>query len=117
MVDLDLQSRLSSFFLKINEKENVEDGVLELVSIEHSKFRTRPINLGIEKAGKAGLIPFGINYMIMVYSGKVTSWRPLALYSRIITEPAINRDYEYVVCDTPPELFPPTMCGSTQLII
>lgn len=82
---------------------------LKLVSIEHSKFRTRPINLGIEKAGKAGLIPSGINYVIRVYSGKVPAWRPLALYLRIITEPAVNRDYEYVVCDTPPELFPPTM--------
>jgi chromosome partitioning protein len=81
MVDLDPQSRLSSFFFKIKEIENVEDGVLELVSIEHSKFRTRPINLGIEKAGKASLIPSGINYMIIrVYSGKVPAWIPLALY-------------------------------------
>jgi len=71
MVDLDPQNHLSSFFLKINEIENIEDGVLDLVSIEHSKFRTRPVNLGIEKAGKVGLIPSGINYMIRVYSGKV----------------------------------------------
>jgi chromosome partitioning protein len=111
MVDLDPQSHLSSFFLKIDEIEKVEDGVLELVSIEHPKFRIRPVNLGIEKAGKVGLIPSGINYMIRVYSGEVPAWRPLALYSRIITEPAIRDYYEYVVCDTPPELFPPTMWG------
>jgi chromosome partitioning protein len=112
MVDLDPQSHLSSFFLKINEIEKVEDGVLELVSIEQrSKFRIRPVDLGIEKAGKISLIPSGINYMIRVYSGEVPAWRPLVLYSRISTEPAINRDYDYVVCDTPPELFPPTMWG------
>jgi chromosome partitioning protein len=111
MVDLDPQSHLSSFFLKINEIEKVEDGVLELVSIERPKFRIRSVNLGIEKAGKVGLIPSGINYIIKMYSGEVPAWRPLALYSRINTEPAINRDYEYVVCDTPPELFPPTMWG------
>jgi chromosome partitioning protein len=111
MVDLDPQSHLSSFFLKINEIENVEDGVLELVSTERSKFRIRPVNLGIEKAGKVGLIPSGANYMIKMYSGQAPAWRTLALYSRIITEPAINRDYEYVVCDTPPELFPPTLWG------
>jgi chromosome partitioning protein len=111
MVDLDPQSHLSSFFLKINEIEYVEDGVLELVSVERPKFRIRSVNLGIEKAGKVGLIPSGINYMIRVYSGEVPAWRPLALYSRIISEPAINKYYEYVVCDTPPELFPPTMWG------
>jgi chromosome partitioning protein len=109
MVDLDPQSHLSSFFLKTNEIEKVEDGVLELVSVERPKFRIRPVNLGIEKAGKVGLIP--INYIIRIYSGEVPAWRPLALYSRVINEPAINRDYEYVVCDTPPELFAPTMWG------
>jgi chromosome partitioning protein len=36
---------------------------------------------------------------------------PFALYSRITTEPAVNKYYDYVICDTPPELFPPTIWG------
>jgi chromosome partitioning protein len=111
MIDLDPQSHLSSFFLKINEIENVNDGVLELVSTERFRFRIRNIDLGVENVGRVGLIPSGINYIIKIYSGEVPAWRPLALYHRISTEPAINTYYDYVICDTPPELFPPTMWG------
>jgi len=111
MIDLDPQSHLSSFFLKINEIENINDGVLELVSTERFRFRIRNIDLGIKNVGKVGLIPSGINYIIKIYSGEMPAWRPLALYHRISTEPAINTHYDYVICDTPPELFPPTMWG------
>jgi chromosome partitioning protein len=62
LIDLDPQSHLSSFFLKINEIENIVDGVLELVAKQ--PFKIRPINLGIEPDGKVGLIPSGINYML-----------------------------------------------------
>jgi chromosome partitioning protein len=109
LIDLDPQSHLSSFFLKINEIENIENGVLELVAKQQFKIRT--VDLGIENRGKVGLIPSGINYILKVYMGQLPQWMPKALYSRITTEPAINRYYDYVICDTPPELFPPTIWG------
>jgi len=36
---------------------------------------------------------------------------PFALYKRLMMEPTINKNYDYVLCDTPPELFAPTVWG------
>jgi len=44
MLDLDPQSHLSSLFLRINEVENISDGVLELAT--QGRFKIRQIDLG-----------------------------------------------------------------------
>jgi chromosome partitioning protein len=109
MLDLDPQSHLSSLFLRINEVENISDGVLELAI--QGRFKIRQIDLGVKVPGEVGLIPSGINYIIDVFRGMIPAWDPQAVYSRLMTEPAINKSYDYVICDTPPELFTPTMWG------
>jgi len=58
-----------------------------------------------------GIVPSGLNYIISTYRGMIPSWDPYAISVRIHGEPAINRNYDYVLCDTPPELFPPTIWG------
>ncbi|MEM4005982.1 MAG: AAA family ATPase [Desulfurococcaceae archaeon] len=107
MLDLDPQAHLSSLFLKINEIEKVDDGTFHMA--KGLKFRIRKINLQSIR-GKLGLVPSGLNYVISVYRGDFPAWDPFAIYKRISMEPAI-REYEFVLCDTPPELFPPTMWG------
>jgi len=106
LIDLDPQAHLSSLFVKIDELENVGDGVIEVVRGE--QFRIRRIKLG---DGEMGLIPSGLNYIIRVYRGEIPAWDPYALYARISKEPAINKNYDFILCDTPPELFAPTLWG------
>lgn len=108
LLDLDPQSHLSALFLKINEIENVTNGVLELASGQ--KFTIRQIHVGSSGVREIGLVPSGINYILKVYRGQMPVWDPNAIYRRIATEPAIKK-YDYVICDTPPELFPPTIWG------
>ncbi|MEL9909414.1 MULTISPECIES: ParA family protein [Thermoprotei] len=107
MLDLDPQSHLSSLLLKITEIEEVKDGIIQMAQGE--KFNIRKIDLGTK--GEIGLIPSGLNYIITVFRGQIPSWDPYAIYLRLMREPAITRKYDYVICDTPPELFPPTIWG------
>lgn len=108
ILDLDPQAHLSSLFLKISEIENVNDGTFHMA--KGLKFEIRKINLQSIR-GKLGLVPSGLNYVINVYRGELPAWDPFAIYKRISREPAITREYDFVLCDTPPELFPPTMWG------
>ncbi|MEZ0346103.1 MAG: ParA family protein [Infirmifilum sp.] len=108
MVDLDPQAHLSSFFIKANELEHIDNGVLEATSGQ--RFQIRKVNIDTGR-GILGLIPSGLNYIIKVYRGQIAAWDPFALYARLSTEVAINRGYDYVLCDTPPELFIPTLWG------
>jgi chromosome partitioning protein len=107
MIDLDPQAHLSSMFLKVSTIVNVRDGSLQMA--QNLKFRIRGISFG-SSGVKAGLIPSGLNYILEVFRGQIPSQDPFALYSRISREPAINK-YDYVLCDTPPELFAPTLWG------
>ena len=109
LLDLDPQSHLSSLFLKISDIENVTNGVLELASGEH--FKIREIQIAPSRVKGIGLVPSGINYILNVYRGKIPAWDPNAVYKRVTREPAITKNYDYVICDTPPELFPPTIWG------
>jgi chromosome partitioning protein len=109
LLDLDPQSHLSSLFLKISDIENVTNGVLELASGEH--FEIRGIQIAPSRVKGIGLVPSGINYILNVYRGKIPAWDPNAVYKRVMREPAITKNYDYVICDTPPELFPPTIWG------
>jgi len=106
LMDLDPQAHLSSLFLKINEVENISDGVIQMAQGLH--FKIRDINLGTK--GRVGLIPSGLNYIVQVFRGQIPSWDSMAIYTRISREPAIN-SFNFVLCDTPPELFPPTIWG------
>uniref|UniRef100_A0A7C4BCZ4 ParA family protein n=1 Tax=Ignisphaera aggregans TaxID=334771 RepID=A0A7C4BCZ4_9CREN len=110
LLDLDPQAHLSSMFLKISDIEKVDDGVIQLA--QGQPFKIRKIDLGLQGSrGSLGLIPSGLNYIVAIFRGQIPSWDPFALYRRIATEPAINRYYDYIICDTPPELFPPTIWG------
>jgi chromosome partitioning protein len=108
ILDLDPQSHLSSLFLKINEIEKISEGVLELAG--GLPFRIRNVDLGVKGPGKVGLVPSGINYIMDVFRGKMPAWDIFSVYKRIEREPSVMR-YDYVICDTPPELFPPTIWG------
>lgn len=108
MLDLDPQAHLSSLFLKIDEIENVNDGTFHMA--KGLKFRIRKIDLQNIR-GKLGLVPSGLNYVISVYRGELPAWDPFAIHKRISREPAITGGYDFALCDTPPELFPPTMWG------
>ncbi|MEM4425922.1 MAG: AAA family ATPase [Candidatus Nezhaarchaeales archaeon] len=107
LLDLDPQAHLSSLFLKIDEIEIVNDGTFHMA--KNLKFGIRKINLQSIR-GKLGLVPSGLNYIISTYRGDIPAWDPFAIHKRISTEPAI-REYDFVLCDTPPELFPPTIWG------
>lgn len=107
LLDLDPQAHLSSFFIKISDLENVTDGIIEMA--QGGRFGIRPINIGTK--GKFGIIPSGLNYIVSTYRGMIPSWDPHAISARILREPAISKTYNYVLCDTPPELFPPTIWG------
>jgi len=110
LLDLDPQAHLSSTFLNIKEIEKVNDGIIQLAGGQH--FKIRKIDLGVEGSrGSIGLIPSGLNYIIATFRGQIPSWHTFAVYTRIATEPAINKNYDYIICDTPPELFPPTIWG------
>ncbi len=107
MLDLDPQAHLSSFFIKVNELENVDNGIIELA--QDKKFEIRELNLGTK--GKVGLIPSGLNYIVKAYRGELPFMDPFAVYKRLVREPAITRYYDFVICDSPPELFTPTIWG------
>jgi len=107
LIDLDPQAHLSSMFLKVNEIEKVEDGVFQMA--EGKQFRIRKVVLG--EYISVGLIPSGLNYIIDTFKGSYPSMDPFALYKRLMMEPTINKNYDYVLCDTPPELFAPTVWG------
>jgi len=107
LMDLDPQSHLSSLFIKTSSLEHITDGTIEMA--QDKPFKIREINVSTK--GKMGIIPSGLNYIIDVYRGTIPSWRPHTIRKRIQTEPAINKYYDVVLCDTPPELFPPTVWG------
>jgi len=110
LLDLDPQAHLSSMFLKITDIEKVDNGVIQLAQGE--RFEIRKIDLGVKGSrGSIGLIPSGLNYIVAIFRGQIPSWDPFAVYRRIANEPAINKYYDYIICDTPPELFPPTIWG------
>ncbi|MBP1357886.1 MAG: AAA family ATPase [Sulfolobus sp.] len=116
LIDADPQAHLSSFFIKSNELDSYP-GILHMARGE--KFRIVPINLERVK-GKLGLIPSNLNYLVDVYRGQIPVQDPFALYKRLYREPAITKDYEWVITDTPPELFAPTiwaLYASNYLII
>jgi len=97
-------------FLKITDIEKVDNGVIQLAQGE--RFEIRKIDLGVKGSrGSIGLIPSGLNYIVAIFRGQIPSWDPFAVYRRIANEPAINKYYDYIICDTPPELFPPTIWG------
>jgi chromosome partitioning protein len=111
LLDLDPQSHLSSLFLKINDIENVTNGVLELAAGGRFEIRKIKVHIAPNRVKEIGLVPSGINYILNVYRGQIPAWDPNAVYKRIMREPAIMRNYDYIICDTPPELFPPTIWG------
>lgn len=107
LLDLDPQAHLSSFFISVKELQNIADGVIEMA--QGGRFKIRDINLHTK--GEIGIVPSGLNYIVRMYRGMIPSWDAHAIDQRISTEPAINKKYDFVLCDTAPELFPPTIWG------
>lgn len=111
LIDLDPQSHLSTFFIKVSDLENVE-GSLHMALGQH--FEIKPITDELD------IVPSRLDYMIRAYRGEMPLTRPHAIDerlrglrspTRLRREPAITRTYDYVVIDTPPELYSPTIWG------
>ncbi len=108
LIDLDPQAHLSSFFIKPNDLENIE-GSLHMALGQ--RFKIVKIN------DRLGIIPSRLDYMVRAYRGELPMTRPYAIDerlrrpSRLRMEPAITGRYDYVIIDTPPELYPPTIWG------
>jgi len=107
LIDLDPQAHLSSFFVPVNELENVNDGVFELVHGRPFKIR----NVMSLNGGRVDLIPSGLNYIMLTYRGVIPSWDPFAIDLALQSLVEEGHAYDFVVCDTAPELFPPTIWG------
>jgi len=107
LLDLDPQAHLSSFFIPVKELEYITDGVIQMATGE--EFKIRKVNLNTK--GKLDIIPSGLNYIVAVYRGRLPLTYPFAIYDRISKEPFINKSYDYILCDTAPELFAPTLWG------
>jgi len=114
LIDLDPQSHLSTFFIKVDELEGIE-GSLHMVMDQY--FEIKPIIDGLD------IVPSRLDYMIKAYRGEMPLTRPYAIDerlrglkspARLKREPAITRKYDYVVIDTPSELYSPTIWGFTQ---
>jgi chromosome partitioning protein len=104
LMDLDPQAHLTSFFIKSNELD-AHQGSFHLARGE--RFEIVPIN--VSKDNKIGLIPSRLTYMIDAFRGQLPLQDMYAVNNRLRAEPAINKNYDYVICDTPPELFAPTV--------
>jgi len=105
LIDLDPQAHLTSFFVKGNELDKypgslhmARGGQFKIIPLQQSKGR-----------GRIGLIPSKLSYLVEVYRGQMPLTDVYAVDRRIRREPAINKGYNYVICDTPPELFAPTV--------
>jgi len=106
LLDLDPQAHLSSFFIPVNKLENVDNGVIQMAQRRH--FEIYETNL---TKGRLDIVPSGLNSIISTYRGELPSTDAYAIDYRIRTEPEINKKYEYILCDTAPELFAPTIWG------
>jgi chromosome partitioning protein len=104
LIDLDPESHLTSMFVPINEIENVAGGSMDFATIG-SSYRVRTVyNDG---RGQIDLLPSGLNYIIRIFEGSIPAWDSHAIEVRI--EKELKGRYDYVICDTPPEVIPPTM--------
>ena len=104
VIDLDPESHLSSLFLPITEIENVSGGSLDF-AIVGAGYRVRTVyNDG---RGKIDILPSGLNYIVRVFEGSIPAWDSHAIAVRIERE--LRGRYDYVICDSPPEIMPPTM--------
>jgi chromosome partitioning protein len=104
LMDLDPQAHLTSFFIKSNELD-AHQGSLHLARGERFEI----VSINVSKDNKIGLIPSRLTYMIDAFRGQLPLQDMYAVDKRLRTEPAINKNYDYVICDTPPELFAPTV--------
>jgi len=110
LIDLDPQAHLSSFFIPVDELENITDGVIEMA--QGRPYRIREVLTTLK--GRIDLIPSGINYIILAYRGLIPSWDSFAIDVQLRKLPEVaGKTYDYVICDTAPEVFPPTIWGLT----
>ena len=107
LLDLDPQAHLSSFFIPTDQLRNMRDGIIELA--QGNPFKVREV--GLSTKGRVDIVPSGLNYIVSAYRGMIPSWDPVAIDTRIKTDPNIYKKYEYILCDTAPELFSPTIWG------
>jgi chromosome partitioning protein len=104
LIDLDPESHLTSIFVPINEIENIVGGSMDFATIG-SSYKVRTVyNDG---RGQIDLLPSGLNYIIRIFEGSIPAWDSHAIEVRI--EKELKGRYDYIICDTPPEVIPPTM--------
>jgi len=102
LLDLDPQAHLSSFFIPVKELENIS-GFIEM-ALRLPVTPRKVLDLG---SGRIDLIPSKLNYIVMVYTGAIPHNDPFAI------DVALRKisGYDFVVCDTGPELYEPTVWG------
>jgi chromosome partitioning protein len=107
LMDMDPQSHLSSFFLPVNELLEVKDGIREFLNrgLEAAKIRT--IRFKGSKA-ELYLLPSGVNYIVESIKGLMPFLDNFALYRQLNKYAHQLSVFDYIICDTPPEMFAPT---------
>jgi len=104
LIDLDPESHLTSIFMPITEIENIAGGSMDFAIVGSSyKIRTVYDN----GKGRLDLLPSGLNYIVRIFEGSIPAWDSHAIEVRI--EKELRGKYDYIICDTPPEIIPPTM--------
>jgi len=114
MIDMDPQAHLSSFFIKVSEMDRIP-GSLHMAKGERFEL----VKLLSGKGRCLHLMPSKLSYLLEAYSGAMPITDPFAVDKRLKSEPAL-RKYDFIIFDTPPELFIPTkwaLFASDYLVI
>jgi chromosome partitioning protein len=109
LIDLDPQSHLSSFFIPVELLDGLGGGSLDLVRYGISEASVHEVRF----TNGVGLfiIPSKPSYSIDLMSGQAPLMDPLMLYRRLEEGSEELQDYDYIIMDTAPEPFAPTMWG------
>jgi chromosome partitioning protein len=109
LIDLDPQSHLSSFFIPVELLDNLGGGSLDLVRYGISEASVHEVRF--TNGVRLFIIPSKPSYSIDLMSGQAPLMDPLMLYRRLEEGIEELQDYDYIIMDTAPEPFAPTMWG------
>jgi chromosome partitioning protein len=109
LIDLDPQSHLSSFFIPVELLDRLDGGSLDLVRYGISETRIHEFKF--TSGVRLFIIPSKPSYSIDLMSGQAPLMDPLMLYRRLEEGVEDLQDYDYIIMDTAPEPFAPTMWG------
>jgi len=109
LIDMDPQSHLSSFFIPVELLDGLDGGSLDLVRYGISEARTHEVRF--ESGVRLFIIPSKPSYSIDLMSGQAPLMDPLMLFRRLEEGSEELQGFDYVLIDTAPEPFAPTMWG------